>query len=290
MLYWKRRDAKVPLDEVAASDNSETGAGTGGGVSLEIDQSYNSGSTNAQSGTAVAQAVSRLETQITTKYGDSLRYKGTVANEQALPQNGQNQKGDVYNVTDTGANFAWDGTRWDKLSENLEGFAKQTDYESLNTSFTQHKQNKDENLKHVTDTDLQKLTSIEIFTQEKIKESITEKLQEKIETGDLVTKDALQADLEKIETDVQSTVTQTITDTLSGSYVPTADFEKFKADHENDLTGFLKCEQADELKVYTKGGEAAPPLSQREERVIYLVGEGATVSEETSPSSVVASD
>lgn len=290
MLYWKRRDTKVPLDEVAASDNSGTGAGTGDGVSIEIDQQYSNTSPNAQSGVAVGQAITQLETQITTKYGDSLRYKGTVENESALPQNGQNQKGDVYNVTDTGANFAWDGTQWDKLSENLEGYVKQTEYTSLESSFNTHKSNQDPNLHHLNDTDLQKFNSIEIFTEDKIKEAINSKIEEQITTGGIVTNSKLESELKNIETTVKETVTQSITDSLSGDYVPNADWEAYQKEHEKDLEGFLKCDQADELKVYTKGGDPAPPLSQREERVIYLVGEGATVSEETSPNSTVASD
>lgn len=46
-------------------------------------------------------------------------YKGSVANEGALPSEG-NIIGDVYNVQDTGANYAWDGNAWDKLSETLD--------------------------------------------------------------------------------------------------------------------------------------------------------------------------
>ena len=47
------------------------------------------------------------------------RFKGSVATVSALPATG-NLPGDVYNVEDTGANYAWNGSEWDKLSENLE--------------------------------------------------------------------------------------------------------------------------------------------------------------------------
>ena len=42
-----------------------------------------------------------------------LDYKGTVDTETALPEDAA--LGDVYNVTDTGMNYAWNGTSWDAL-------------------------------------------------------------------------------------------------------------------------------------------------------------------------------
>lgn len=43
-----------------------------------------------------------------------LTYKGTKANFAALPSSG-NTAGDVWHVTDTGAEYAWDGTEWQEL-------------------------------------------------------------------------------------------------------------------------------------------------------------------------------
>lgn len=48
-----------------------------------------------------------------------MHYKGTKASASALPSTG-NQTGDLWNVEDTGANYAWNGTEWDKLSENVD--------------------------------------------------------------------------------------------------------------------------------------------------------------------------
>lgn len=42
-----------------------------------------------------------------------LDYKGTVDTEASLPEDAA--LGDVYNVTDTGMNYAWNGTSWDAL-------------------------------------------------------------------------------------------------------------------------------------------------------------------------------
>ena len=55
-------------------------------------------------------------------------YKGSVANEQALPSQDQTV-GDVYNVEDTGKNVAWDGEKWDELGAtvDLSAYAKTED-------------------------------------------------------------------------------------------------------------------------------------------------------------------
>ena len=42
------------------------------------------------------------------------KYKGSVANVDALPTTG-NTEGDVYNVEADGGNYAWTGTAWDAL-------------------------------------------------------------------------------------------------------------------------------------------------------------------------------
>ena len=59
------------------------------------------------------------KTEVDGMVGSAFHYKGSVANEEALPAS-NNKQGDVYNVEDTGANYAWDGEKWDKLSENID--------------------------------------------------------------------------------------------------------------------------------------------------------------------------
>ena len=48
-----------------------------------------------------------------------MTYKGTVASESALPKSDQTI-GDVYNVTDTNMNYAWDGSKWDQLGSSVD--------------------------------------------------------------------------------------------------------------------------------------------------------------------------
>lgn len=47
------------------------------------------------------------------------KYKGSVENEAALPDSDQSV-GDVYDVKDTGMNYAWNGSTWDPLGQKME--------------------------------------------------------------------------------------------------------------------------------------------------------------------------
>ena len=60
------------------------------------------------------QTSSQVQGAINSAVTSVYKYKGAVANQDALPKSDQTV-GDVYNVTDTGMNYAWDGTQWDAL-------------------------------------------------------------------------------------------------------------------------------------------------------------------------------
>lgn len=57
--------------------------------------------------------------------GSALTYKGSVADYDSLPKEGQ-EKGDTYNVvaahgnTPAGTNYAWDGSKWDPLGGDID--------------------------------------------------------------------------------------------------------------------------------------------------------------------------
>lgn len=57
--------------------------------------------------------------EVDGKLTSAFTYKGSVATADALPQEG-NKTGDVYNVEDTGVNYAWDGEKWDSLSGTVD--------------------------------------------------------------------------------------------------------------------------------------------------------------------------
>jgi phage minor structural protein len=72
-------------------------------------------------------------TAVTEKFTAVFHYKGTVDSQANLPTTG-NVTGDVWNVSDTGANFAWNGSEWDKLSEttiDLSGYVKTETFNAL---------------------------------------------------------------------------------------------------------------------------------------------------------------
>jgi hypothetical protein len=56
--------------------------------------------------------------EIDAKLSSVYKFKGSVANVEALPTGAA--VGDTYNVEDTGANYAWDGSNWDKLSDTID--------------------------------------------------------------------------------------------------------------------------------------------------------------------------
>ena len=56
-----------------------------------------------------------LKSDLTTVY----KYKGSKVNYAALPESG-NEVGDVWNVEDTGMNYAWTGEGWDALGAVFE--------------------------------------------------------------------------------------------------------------------------------------------------------------------------
>ena len=59
------------------------------------------------------------KTEIDGMVSAGMHYKGTKSSVSQLPSSG-NQVGDLWNVDDTGANYAWNGSSWDKLSENID--------------------------------------------------------------------------------------------------------------------------------------------------------------------------
>ena len=67
----------------------------------------------ANSGDAY-QTASDVSTAISTAVASAYKYKGSVANQAALPASG-NTTGDVYDTQDTGMNYAWNGSAWDAL-------------------------------------------------------------------------------------------------------------------------------------------------------------------------------
>lgn len=74
------------------------------------------------------QTASEVQNAINNAVSSAYKYKGSVANQEALPKSPD--VGDVYNLEDTGANVAWDGSKWDNLGMiiDLTGYLKESDF------------------------------------------------------------------------------------------------------------------------------------------------------------------
>lgn len=57
--------------------------------------------------------------EISQKLGNVYTIKGSVKDYDALTQINEKENGDVYNLLDTGANYVWTDSGWDKLSETI---------------------------------------------------------------------------------------------------------------------------------------------------------------------------
>lgn len=92
----------------AVSDlTNDSGYQTASDVSGSITTALANGSDPYQTESDVADAID-------AKVASAYVYKGSVASQSALPSSGQ-KTGDVYDVQDTGMNYAWNGSAWDAL-------------------------------------------------------------------------------------------------------------------------------------------------------------------------------
>lgn len=98
----------VPADAVFTDTNTTYGNASASAAGLMSASDY---SKLAAFGEASTYA---LKTDISGMY----KYKGSVSAVSGLPSSG-NTTGDVYNVTATGMNYAWNGTEWDALGETF---------------------------------------------------------------------------------------------------------------------------------------------------------------------------
>ena len=94
---------------------------TGGGTADSVDWSnVQNKPTNLSQFTNDSgfQTANDVQSAINSAVSSAYKYKGSVANQEALPQSPE--VGDVYNLEDTGANVAWDGTKWDNLGMTID--------------------------------------------------------------------------------------------------------------------------------------------------------------------------
>lgn len=110
--------------------NSGVLSATGGGTADSVDWSnvQNKPTKLSQfTNDSGFQTASDVQSAINSAVSSAYKYKGSVANQEALPQSPE--VGDVYNLEDTGANVAWDGTKWDNLGMTIDltGYVQEND-------------------------------------------------------------------------------------------------------------------------------------------------------------------
>lgn len=111
---------KSKLDTKADKSTTLAGYGiTDAYTKAEVDDalSLKANSSTTLEGYGITDAYTKAE--VDAKVSSVYRFKGSVANFDALPTEDQ-VVGDVWNVEDTGANYAWTGSSWDKLSETID--------------------------------------------------------------------------------------------------------------------------------------------------------------------------
>lgn len=117
------QDGERPKWDAAAADIAAHKADNAQHLQPGERDNWNEKPTNVQVDTKIANAKTALQEEIRSRLASVLSWRGSVATVDALPKEGQ-QKGDVYDVKETGSNYAWTGEEWDDLGPTLTGFLK----------------------------------------------------------------------------------------------------------------------------------------------------------------------
>ena len=124
---------KVDVSSVTATELGYL-SGVTSSVQTQLGNKADAATTLAGYGITDAYTKTELDGKISSVY----KYKGTVANYASLPSTGLTE-GDVYNVADTGDNYAWVAPHnetagfWDKLAGNIDlsSYRTSTDQDTL---------------------------------------------------------------------------------------------------------------------------------------------------------------
>jgi len=114
----------TPKAPTAAPGTSTTQIASTAFVAAAVSGKANSATT--LSGYGITDAYTK--TEIDNKISAAMNYKGTKATVSALPSSG-NTTGDVWHVTETGGEYAWNGTSWEELGStiDLSGYVEESE-------------------------------------------------------------------------------------------------------------------------------------------------------------------
>ena len=108
-----------------AQYTAESASSIASNVSVNVGGNYVSNSDFASYQSQVNANFTKINNSLTAVY----HYKGTLSSVDELPTSGLST-GDTYNIEDSGANYSWTGSEWDKLSETVDLTAYQTKEEA----------------------------------------------------------------------------------------------------------------------------------------------------------------
>lgn len=106
-------------ESIVVSGSVSSTGGFVGNLTGTASQATSDGNGNNIVATYATIADTYTKAQVDAKVASVYRFMGSIATYNDLPSSGQTV-GDTYNVEDTGANYAWTGTAWDKLSETID--------------------------------------------------------------------------------------------------------------------------------------------------------------------------
>lgn len=130
-----RAEANALLAQSQAAESAAAAEALADGVvRYDSSQTLNaSQKTQARTNIGAADASDTYtKAEVDAKVSSALIFKGSVATYDDLPTDG-NVTGDMWNVLDTGANYAWTGEAWDKLSETIDLTPYLTKSDAANT-------------------------------------------------------------------------------------------------------------------------------------------------------------
>lgn len=130
-----RAEANALLAQSQAAESAAAAEALADGVvRYDSSQTLNaSQKTQARTNIGAADASDTYtKAEVDAKVSSALIFKGSVATYDDLPTDG-NVTGDMWNVLDTGANYAWTDEAWDKLSETVDLTPYLTKSDAANT-------------------------------------------------------------------------------------------------------------------------------------------------------------
>lgn len=187
------------------------------------------------------------KTEIDGKLTAVMHFKGTKETYDDLPDSGS--VGDVWNILDSGVNYAWDGEKWDKLSETLDlsPYALNTDVDSKILTEKDKRENADNVLSQAIDTEKTRAETAENSLQETKanKSELPTKTSELTNDSDFTTNATLQEQV--------TTLTQQIEDLKL--LIPTEVFDVATAKTVLNKTGKVTLYSNIDLGTYTIANE-----------------------------------